>query len=150
MKYAVKITLCILVLLSLLSLFGCGDNAEAKSAVIYDIDEEFISFDKKTVDFDGTAKGLVDALISVGSLPETVCVNDFHTVGKVGWIDLNKAYGDSVRSSSFAEWAYIGVVVNSFLETYELEKILITVDGDVLTTGHHGDFDSLLGYKKGL
>lgn len=127
-----------------------SEETAENTAVIYTVDSDNGRLDKKMVITNGEPRDIVDALIENGSLPEGVVLNSFSYEGITGRIDMNKVYGDAVCSGTYAEWKYISVLINSFLESYKLEQIWLTVDGETLVTGHHGSFDYALGYQENL
>ncbi len=97
-------------------------------------------FEKTEITFTD-ASDIIDALIEKEAISKDVAVNDFHTVGKIGWVDLNEAFSEGAGAGTYAEWMWVGAIVNSFTECYGIEKLLITINGDVFVTGHHGSFD---------
>lgn len=127
-----------------------SEETAENTAVIYTVDGDNGRLDKKMVITNGEPRDIVDALIENGSLPEGVVLNSFSYEGVTGRIDMNKVYGDAVCSGTYAEWKYISVLINSFLESYKLEQIWLTIDGETLVTGHHGSFDYALGYQENL
>lgn len=130
--------------------FSTAPDSSENTAVIYTVDGNNGRLDKKMVITSGEPREIVDALIESDSLPEGVVLNSFSYEGVMGRIDMNKVYGDAVCSGTYAEWKYISVLINSFLESYKLEQIWLTVDGETLVTGHHGSFDYALGYQENL
>ncbi|MDO4270557.1 MAG: GerMN domain-containing protein [Eubacteriales bacterium] len=86
---------------------------------------------------DDSDQALVDALIASNSLPDGVEVQSSKTENGVLTLDMNAAYGDAVRSSgSTGENMLIYSLVNTFIQARGVDKILITVDGAPLESGH--------------
>ena len=100
-------------------------------------------FEKTEITFTD-ASDIIDALIEKEAVSENVVLNSFHSVGKIGWVDLNEAFSEGAGAGTYAEWMWVGAIVNSFCESYKLEKLIITIDGDVFVTGHHGSFDHFI------
>lgn len=80
---------------------------------------------------DGTAEGIIAALVSNGVLTEGTKVNKFYIANEVAHIDLSSNYiANSTQS--------VGCVVNSLLEYFGdkgVERVFITVNGKA--TVHH-------------
>lgn len=82
---------------------------------------------------DGTAEGIIAALVSNGTLPEGTEVNMFYVANKVAHIDLSSKYISYSTQS-------VGCVVNSLLEYFGdkgVERVFITVNGKA-TVEHEG------------
>ncbi|MGM9538502.1 MAG: GerMN domain-containing protein [Candidatus Onthomonas sp.] len=85
-----------------------------------------------------TPQGLADLLYSRGVLSDRVTVNDF-SQGEDGVLslDLSSAFINMLNGSGTAgEYILMGSLANTFLDAYEAEEILITVDGGTLESGH--------------
>lgn len=86
-------------------------------------------------------EAVLGALVSKGALTADIAENSFtmNTVdGKASIeLDLNNAFAAYVSNmGSTGEYYTVGALVNTFLDAYECEQIRITVDGEVLSTGH--------------
>ena len=86
-------------------------------------------------------EAVLGALVSKGALTADIAENSFtmSTVdGKASIeLDLNSAFATYVSNmGSTGEYYTVGALVNTFLDAYECEQIRITVDGEVLATGH--------------
>ena len=85
---------------------------------------------------------LLKCLVDANMLPDGTKVNDF-TVGEengetVGRLDLSKEYQDAVSQTGTAgETMYIYSVVNTVTDNFDLDGLYITVDGNVISTGHN-------------
>lgn len=87
---------------------------------------------------DGTAEGIISALVSNGALPEGTEVNMFYVANEVAHIDLNEKFSDYLSETDNA--LGIGCVVNSLLEYFGdkgVERVFITADGKA-TVEHEG------------
>ena len=72
-----------------------------------------------------------------GVLPDTVIINSFESKGAQLNIDFNRAFADLVCSMGTAgEMMIIGSVVNTFLSAFQAESVYITVDLEILESGH--------------
>lgn len=84
-----------------------------------------------------TADAVVQALIEAGVLDEAVAVNNVSVDGTTLNLDLNSAFYDQLVSfGSAGERYFVGSVVNTFLSAYGVETVSITVDGQILESGH--------------
>ena len=81
-----------------------------------------------------------------GYTAKDIKINSFEIKDGYGYIDMNEAYLSWLNFGTTAEWNGIACLVNSFLETYGLEKIWLTINGGMLSTAHAGDFDYPIGY----
>lgn len=82
-----------------------------------------------TISFDGTAEGIISALVNLDALPQGTSVNHFYTMNGVAHIDLDQTCRDYLMSTD--ESLGFGCVVNSLLEYYGdkgIERVLITAD----------------------
>ncbi|MGM9593352.1 MAG: GerMN domain-containing protein [Candidatus Onthomonas sp.] len=85
-----------------------------------------------------TPQALADLLYSRGVLSGRVAVNEFAKDEQgVLSLDLSGEFSNMLNGSGTAgEYILLGSLVNTFLDAYEAEKILITVDGECLESGH--------------
>lgn len=93
-----------------------------------------------------TAEAVLAAVIGEIGFPESVQVEGFEQDQGILNLDLNQTFLDFLRanSGSSAEYFYIGSVVNTFLEAFDGEEIMITVEGEIMETGHT-DYPSAMG-----
>lgn len=86
-------------------------------------------------------EAVLEALVTKGALTADIEENLF-TIKTVDdkesiELDLNKAFATYLSNmGTTGEYYTVGALVNTFLDAYECEQILITVDGDTLSTGH--------------
>lgn len=84
-----------------------------------------------------TADGVLAALQSKGVLPETVIINAFGSEGTQLNIDFNQAFADMVCSmGTSGELMIIGSVVNTYLNAFQAESVYLTINGEILESGH--------------
>ena len=92
---------------------------------------------------------IMEQLILAKVLPETVALNKITESEEDGKetiiLDFNQAFQELLQSyGSSGEMILMGSVVNTFLEGLGAEQAMITVEGEVLETGHEV-YDSYLG-----
>lgn len=108
---------------------------------------------------DGNAEGFVQSQVEVAFVAEPVIVEQLILAGVLaegtqvnlcelsassdapGWtqlhVDFNEAFRDRILSMGTAgEYTILGSVVNTFLTAYNAQSMTITVDGQVLESGH--------------
>ncbi|MCM1088713.1 MAG: GerMN domain-containing protein [Muribaculaceae bacterium] len=118
------------------------EAAGGKEVVIYygngasdELKEELLYMEQITAD------ELVDALIRHNIIPLGTKVNSFEEQeseeGKMLFLDLSRTFQEYLRTmTGEGEQIIISSVVTTFLNAYDAEKIVITVDGDVLETDY--------------
>ena len=109
---------------------------------VYTSNSDATAFVSESVKIDElTPENIVNALIEKAVLSSDVQVLkcDKQTVDGVESleVDFNEAFGAYICSmGSTGEYYTIGSVVNTFLDAYGCEKIKITVEGNILESGH--------------
>ena len=98
---------------------------------------------------DITMENVLEELIMSKVLSENVTLNQADQTevdGKITLLlDFNQAFQEQLQSyGSSGEMILMGSVVNTFLEAMGAEQVMITVEGNVLETGHEV-YDSYLG-----
>lgn len=84
-----------------------------------------------------SAQNVVNELIKEKALNEDVAVNSERLDGTQLVLDFNSAFRDQLLTYGTAgERMMIGSVVNTFLSAYGVETAMITVDGEILESGH--------------
>lgn len=113
-------------------------NTEPVSVVIYYGNMQADGFDQKEVEIDSlTAENILEQLAKVNVVSIDTEVNSFEQDGKSLKLDLSKGFSQYINMmGTSGEYIVIGGMVNTFLSAYEAEDILITVNGEVLETGH--------------
>lgn len=116
--------------------------AEMATITVYYSNADATAFESSEVSIPSLSpEAVLGALVSQGALTADVAENSFtvNTVdGKASIeLDLNSAFAAYVSNmGSAGEYYAVGALVNTFLDAYECEQIRITVDGEVLSTGH--------------
>lgn len=111
-----------------ISVYYCNDDATA-----FDTEQvEIESLSPENIIAALAAKGATDADIEVVSFEKTE-VDGQPAID----LDLSKSFERYVSSvGSTGEYYAIGSIGNTFLRAYDCERIKITVEGNVLETGH--------------
>ena len=115
----------------LLTIFSPDDSAEG--FVQSQVEVEFVA-----------EPVIVEQLILAGVLSEGTQINLCELSASSdapGWtqlhVDFNEAFRDRILSMGTAgEYTILGSVVNTFLTAYNAQSMTITVDGQVLESGH--------------
>lgn len=116
--------------------------AEMATITVYYSNADATAFESSEVSIPSLSpEAVLGALVSQGALTADVAENSFtvNTMdGKASIeLDLNSAFAAYVSNmGTTGEYYTVGALVNTFLDAYECEQIRITVDGDVLSTGH--------------
>lgn len=116
--------------------------AETATITVYYSNADATAFESSEVQIASLSpEAVLEALVSQGALTADVAENSFtmSTVeGKASIeLDLNSAFAAYVSNmGTTGEYYTVGALVNTFLDAYECEQIRITVDGEVLATGH--------------
>lgn len=85
----------------------------------------------------GEQLSVLEALQNAGVLAEDVVVNSTALEGTALTVDMNDAFRNQIMSQgSTGERLLMGCVVNTFLSAYEAETVIITVEGEILESGH--------------
>lgn len=116
---------------------GMELTPEIMRFTVYRPNENFDGFIATEVE--GKALALPDELVKAGVLTEDVQINfiKWDSDNTTVTADLNSAFRDLMnRQGTTGEYMIMGCVVNTFLSAYEAEQIRITVDGEILETGH--------------
>lgn len=113
-------------------------NIPDDTPVVYVPDEQEETLSPVVTETEDTSdQGLVNALISSGTLPEGVEVLSASIEDGVLRLDMNDVYGSAVQSSgTTAENTLIYGLVNTFTHAKNVKQVLITVDGEALESGH--------------
>lgn len=114
-------------------------SEESVSVVVYVPDEQAETLTPVgTQAADDSDQALVDALVGVGALPAGVAVQSGAEADGVLTLDMNAVYGNAVRSSGTAgENMLVYALVNTFIQAKGVDKVLLTVDGAPLESGHN-------------
>ena len=86
-----------------------------------------------TIDADAVIYGLIWAKV----LPEGTKVNSMTSEGMQLNIDFNDSFREYLCSmGTTGEYMLMGSVVNTFLAAFEAESAMITVNGEIIESGH--------------
>lgn len=85
-----------------------------------------------------TADGILTELQSSGVLPaDGIIINAFGSQGDQLNIDFNDSFADAVNAmGTSGEYMIIGSVVNTFLNAFQAQSVFLTVNGEILESGH--------------
>lgn len=95
-------------------------------------------FDQEVVELDSVDEHLiVAALVEAGALPEGCAVLSMTVDGDHMDLDMSQEYGTAVATTGTAgEIMFIGALVNTLTTAFDVTTITLTVEGNVLETGH--------------
>lgn len=80
---------------------------------------------------------ILAALQQRGIIVLDAAIQEFRQEDNILSIDFNTPFAQQVCSAGTAgEMMIIGSIVNTFLSTYQAEAVYITVNGEILETGH--------------
>ena len=112
---------------------------------VYSPDENLAKFEKTEVLVEAiTESAIIKQLTLAGVLTDGIQVNSFALVASSETsdtvqlqIDFNDAFRDLILTQGSAgEHAIIGSVVNTFLTAYNAQNMVISVEGELLESGH--------------
>lgn len=144
----------LLILLGCLLLTGCGSTASTPTTVaettepleiltVFSPNENADGFDKTDIAVPAiTDDVIIRQLVNAGVLAEDTSVSTVMEVSTdTGKATLEADFNDALRQSllpmgTAGEYVLMGSVVNTFLTAYQADAITITVEGEVLETGH--------------
>ncbi len=105
---------------------------------IYIPDENAESFDTIRVNiYEIKADLIVALLVEHSMLNQGIALNSAEIAGSQLNLDFNQAFLDQLCTYGTAgERMMIGCVVNTFLSVYDAETVYITVNGEIMESGH--------------
>ncbi len=115
-----------------------GEKSGPVNVTIYTVDGDTgeIVTDSKELET-LTEKGIWELLKEVGMMEEATEVLSLKKDGSRLVLDLNKAFGEQLRSYGTAgEQEILTCIVNTFLDAYKCDEIKITEEGETLLSGH--------------
>ena len=108
---------------------------ELVTFTVYTPDENLIGFIATEVT--ASRESALEALIAAGVMNEGIAVNSVELDGKLLKLDLNSAFADLInQQGTTGERMVMGSLVNTYLSAYQSETVLITVEGQILESGH--------------
>lgn len=140
------------VLICMLTLFLFVGSAKAsENLTIYVDDGNADYLAELVVSGEKNADSLIALLAQYGMIPEGTVVNSFEILDQedviVGKIDLSKEYEEALSHTGTAgETMYIYCVVNTLIKNLGIDKVRLTSDGEVISTGHAIYEDDLAFY----
>ena len=120
------------------------------ATVIYTLyipNDDAETFTEVTIETDQiSADHVLTALQKYDVLPENVALNAFGSSGTQLTMDFNRPFGDLISSTGTSgERMITGSVFNTFLNAFQAESIVFTVEGEILESGHV-IYDFPIGY----
>lgn len=118
------------------------NNLGAGTITVYAQNKDVSGFDKKEVSLEAiTPETVLSQLAAAGVLPSDTTVLSFTKKEKDGEqvidLDLSEKFGTYMKEMGYsAEYLVIGSICNTYLDVYHCAKIHITVNGEMLATGH--------------
>lgn len=105
---------------------------------VYSPSDDLESFVKAEIRVDAVNETIItEHLILANVLSEDTAVNSLELDGTQLNVDFNSAFRDLILTQgSTGERAIMGSVVNTFLAAFNAETMSITVDGEILESGH--------------
>ena len=108
------------------------------SFFLYTPNENVDGFEKREVTL-GTldAQAILELLIAEDVLNESVALNSVELQNDQLLLDFNSAYFDQlVTYGTSGELMMMGSVVNTYLDAYDAQSVVITADGEIMESGH--------------
>lgn len=135
-KRFVAVLICILTLFLFVGSVKAGENL-----TIYVDDGNADYLAELVVSGEKNADSLIALLAQHGMIPEGTVVNSFEVLDQeeiaIGKIDLSKEYEEAVSHTGTAgETMYIYSVVNTLIKNLGVDKVRLTCDGEIISTGH--------------
>lgn len=110
-------------------------TTQAPPVILYLPNENADGFVTKAAFTDGTAEDIVALLVQEGALPRGCAPLSFSA--DEAKLDMNEAFLLAVCSTgTTGEYLLLGCLVNSLLQYYGLESVMVTAQGKVIETGH--------------
>lgn len=105
---------------------------------LYTPNENVDGFERREVTL-GTldAQAILELLIAEDVLNENVALNSVELQDDQLLLDFNSAYFDQlVTYGTSGELMMMGSVVNTYLDAYDAETVVITANGEIMESGH--------------
>lgn len=122
-----------------------------RGIVIYKVVSEDEVIIKKEVSCDDWDKDTLWSVLKKENIVENETeVLSLKQVDTTLYLDVNEAFGNQLRTQGASgERALLTCVVNTYLQTYECEKIKITEEGQSLCSGHaeYDDYLKMMEYN---
>lgn len=126
-----------------------SESLSTITVTYYHSDENAESLLKETANISElTAEALVELLIEKNVLSEGIAVNSCTTKDNIIYLDLNENFQTSIQSTGTAgELLTINGLTNTFLDAFDAKGLKLSVEGNVLETGHN-IYDFTLTYSE--
>jgi hypothetical protein len=109
--------------------------SEPTTITVYIPNENYDGFDM--VDITGEKLSVLEAMVQAGALPENIVINSISQNEDTLTVDFGSEFRDLInRQGTTGEYMIMGSIVNTFITLNEIKYIQITVDGDILESGH--------------
>ena len=80
---------------------------------------------------------VIGQLIAAGVLQDGIAVNTLEQIDGILYIDFNQPFADLVCSmGTSGEYIIIGSTVNTFLNAFQADSMVFTINGETLESGH--------------
>ncbi|MCL2632163.1 MAG: GerMN domain-containing protein [Coriobacteriia bacterium] len=143
-KTSVAITFLVLALSlgMMLGLYGCPpkppEDPNTEPVVLFLPNSNADGFKVKAALCDGSAGHIVSLLVDEGALPQGCALNSFTLTGaNSAALDMNAEFGQALTNTgTTGEYLYAGSLINTLLVFFEIDEITLTVEGEILVTGH--------------
>ena len=112
------------------------DGSDKKAVNLYVPDEEMYNLVPEIAYFDGSIESLVSKLEKAKAIPENTKVYSFYIENKTACIDLSEEFGMALQKGATEEILVSGALVNTLIRCYNVENVLFTIEGEVLTTDY--------------
>ena len=108
---------------------------ERTAITVYVPNENVDGFD--TVVIEGEKLSFLEAMIKAGVLTEDVEINAFSWTEDTVTVDFNGAFSNLINTmGTSGEYVLMGSIVNTLIELNDVQYVRITVDGEILESGH--------------
>lgn len=109
--------------------------SELTTITVYVPNENFDGFD--TVDITGDNLSVQEALVLSGVLPENIVFQSISHSEDTLTVDFGVEFRNLMGSQgTTGEYLIMGSIVNTLITNNEVKYVRITVDGDILESGH--------------
>lgn len=99
-----------------------------------------------TTEIEQDEPDIIGALTEARVLDKNIVENSLTQEGSILKLDLNSAFADLIYTQgTTGELMIMGCLVNTYLSAYDAESLILTVDGEILESGHV-IYDFPMGY----
>ncbi len=113
-------------------------TATPVSFFLYTPNENVDGFEKQEVTLETLdAQKILELLIHEGVLNDDIALNSAELQDEQLILDFNVAFVDQlVTYGTSGELMMMGSVVNTYLDAYDAQSVMITADGEIMESGH--------------